>query len=263
MTDDDPQVSGRAGVEPAAQVVGRVGREIGLLLAGGRDPAAQPLLDQLGVVRAEPPRAGPDLGRDAAPGERRRGGGARVRPEQPPARRRSGAGGRRRRRRTRRRAGSDGMNPTEPVTDRVSSAGQPAAVQAAARASTSSAVSRSSSADAVTSDVPASCAASRPVRSPGSVRGGDRRAVGRRPGQAGLRASQQRGVAVVQDPVLRAGQLRREPAAQRAGAAAEVADRPAGARRRSRPRGERGAARASRGGVGGLAQREPVRGADR
>ena len=62
--------------------------------------------------------------------------------------------------------------------------------------------------------------------------GADGGAVGRGRRQAGLRAGQQLGVAVVQHPALRAGQLRREPAAQRAAAAAEITDheRPLAAR---------------------------------
>ena len=60
MPDDDPQVSGRAGGEPAAQVVGRVGREVGLLLAGGGEPPAEPLGRQVGVLSVEAPGAGPD-----------------------------------------------------------------------------------------------------------------------------------------------------------------------------------------------------------
>jgi len=59
VPDDDPEVSGRAGVEPAAQVSGSMGREIGLLLAGGGDPAAEPLLEQLRPVPGAAARAEP------------------------------------------------------------------------------------------------------------------------------------------------------------------------------------------------------------
>ncbi len=56
---------------------------------------------------------------------------------------------------------------------------------------------------------------------------GDRGAVGGRAGQVGGGDLEQVGVAVVHDPVLRPGQPRREPAAHRPGAAAEVVDHPA------------------------------------
>ena len=271
MTDDDPQVSGRAGVEPAAQVVGRVGREIGLLLAGGRDPAAQPLLGQLGpVLRGaagpQPPRAGPDLGRDAAPRERRRGSGSRVRSEQPPA---PGSETTARRWWASKAApntessGSDGKNPTEPVTDRVSSAGH-----AGRGAGVHQGVHlvRGEQVEQGRRGHQRSAGELRGVEA-GEVarlgRGGDRRAVRRR---------------------VRKGRLPREPAARcrgRAGSSAAVraaAARASGPASRCRSRGRgspagapvpsRCAASAAQlgvagRGVGGLAQREPVGGADR
>ena len=57
---------------------------------------------------------------------------------------------------------------------------------------------------------------------------GDRGAVGGRARQVGGGHLQQIGVPVVHDPVLRPGQQRREPAAHRPGAAAEVVDHLAG-----------------------------------
>ena len=75
----------RRGVEPAAQV-GACGRaQLGALLAGRREPAPQPLLGQLGIGRAEPPRARRGDHLRAAAAERRRGRRGGVRPEQPPA----------------------------------------------------------------------------------------------------------------------------------------------------------------------------------
>ena len=59
-------------------------------------------------------------------------------------------------------------------------------------------------------------------------------AVGGRAGQVGDRDLEQVGVAVVHDPVLRPGQPRREPAAHRPGAAAEIVDHAAAGCRKVR-----------------------------
>ena len=123
---------------------------------------------------------------------------------------------------------------------------------ARASAASSSAVSRSSSAEATTRLAPA--------RSPGASRVmSDRRAstVTAVRGPATASSSRSR-VAVVHHPVLRPGQPRREPAAHRAAAAAEVVDHEA-AGRGEVPRealGELGRARRR---VGRLAQVEPLR----
>ena len=68
---------------------------------------------------------------------------------------------------------------------------------------------------------------------------GDRGPVGGRPGQVGGGDLEQVRVAVVHDPVLRPGQPWREPAAHRAGAAAEVVDHLAAGRRERVARGAR------------------------
>ena len=130
--------------------------------------------------------------------------------------------------------------------------------QAPSIRASSSAVSRSSSAEAVTRLAPA--------RSPGASRvmsdrlrlDGDGGPVGGRARRVGDGELQQVRVPVVHDPVLRPGQPRREPAAHRAAAAAEVVDHEA-AGRGEVPRealGELGRARRR---VGRLAQDEPLR----
>ena len=252
------------------QVVGREGREVGLLRAGGGDPAAQPLLGQLGPLasgpaRSQPPRAGPDLGHGAALRERVLGGRAGVGPEQAaaPGLRLDGPplvgveGGAEH--------GVERLGREEPdrARDRErqqrGAAGRGAGVREGVDLLRGEQVQQGR------------CGHQRRA---GELRGievgevalldagGDGGAVGRGRRQAGFRAGQQRGVAVVQHPALRAGQLRREPAPQRAAAAAEITDH-------ERPlvaeplRGERGELGVAGGGVGGLTQREPVGGADR
>ena len=213
----------------------------------------------------EQPRARPGQHGRAAAVEGGDGDGRRVRPEQapagPPSVRRWWAS---KAAANTASSGSDGASRAPPVTLSVSSAGHPAATQASASASSSSTVSRSSSAEAVTSDGPGQVGGAqvREVALLGAR--GDRRTVGRRARQAGRGDLQQLRVAVVQDPGLRPGQARGEPAAHRAAAAAQVAHH-------QRPAGRGGEVRAddldqlgrSGGGVGGLAQRQPVRRAHR
>ena len=107
--------------------------------------------------------------------------------------------------------GSAGVSATRPTTVSASSTGSPA--QAPSIRSSSSRVSRSSSAEAVTRLAPARSLRRQPrdVGSPRLDSPGRRRAPAAR-------------VAVVHHPVLRPGQPRREPAAHRAAAAAEVVD---------------------------------------
>ena len=78
------------------------------------------------------------------------------------------------------------------------------------------------------------------------------------PGSSAAATLQQVRVAVVHDPVLRPGQQRREPAAHRAGAAAEVVDHPA-AGRRERSREVFDEVACTGRGVGGLAEGKPFR----
>ncbi len=84
----------------------------------------------------------------------------------------------------------------------------------------------------------------------------DRGPVGGRPGEVGGGDLQQVCVPVVHDPVLRPGQQRREPAAHRAGAAAEVVDHPAAGCRELSPEVLDEVARTGRG-VGRLAEGKP------
>ena len=127
-------------------------------------------------------------------------------------------------------------------------------LQAASILASSSAVSRSSSAEATTRLASASSPGGRSVTSEclaSTVTAAARR--GRGDG-----ALQQVRVAVVQHPVLRPGQPRREPPAHRAAAAAEVVDheRPGGGEVPREAPGELGRARRR---VGRLAQGEPLR----
>ena len=142
-----------------------------------------------------------------------------------------GAGGRRTRRPRGRPADPPGVSSTRPTTDSVSSTGQPAPAQAATSPASSSPVSRSSSAEAVIEGRAGEVAGAQPGDVGLPRLDGDRGPVGGRARQVGGGDLQQVGVAVVHDPVLRPGQPRREPAAHRAGAAAEVVDHPAAGRR--------------------------------
>ena len=116
----------------------------------------------------------------------------------------------------------------------------------------------SSSADAVTREASArSAAVSRVMsrRRVSTVTGAPSAAAS---DHAGGGAVQQVGVPVVQDPVLRTGQPRRQPAAHRAGAAAQVVDHVrgvAGQPATDRVDQVRGAGRR----VGGLPQPQPRR----
>ena len=88
---------------------------------------------------------------------------------------------------------------------------------------------------------------------------GDRGPVGGRAGEVRGGDGQQVGVPVVQDPVLRSGQPRREPAAHRPGAAAEVVDHLATGRRKTSPQLFDEVGRTGRS-VSGLAEGEPSAG---
>ena len=79
----EPQPPGPTGVELAVEVGAGAPPEVGLLGARGGDPAAQPLLGQLGLVGTEVPRARPALHHGAPPGERVHGDRDGVRPQQP------------------------------------------------------------------------------------------------------------------------------------------------------------------------------------
>ena len=147
-------------------------------------------------------------------------------------------------------SGSGGRRVTRPTTVSASSIGHPAAVHASSIPPSSSAVRMSSRADATMSLAPS--------RSRGASRvTSDRRVSTVARGRGARGALQQVRVAVVDHPVLRPAQARREPAAHRRRAAARSWIRG------SRPPGDaaRGSRRArrSRRRVGRLTQREPVR----
>ncbi len=217
--------------QPVSQVAGRPRRRsVGLLLGRRRHPAAQPLRDQLGAVRAEPPRAG----RRSA-----RAGRAGRRPRRPP----SGASGPSSRRpATVRRwwaskaaanapsRGSGGSSSTCPATDRVSSAGQPAAGAGRGQRvqlGRGEQVQQRRGGDQVGAGQVGGAQPAQ-VGGPGldpHRRGRRRRAARRSPRPA---TASRRRVVVVQHPALRAGQLRGQPARHRPGAGAQVVHRPAG-----------------------------------
>ena len=154
--------------------------------------------------------------------------------------------------------GSAGVRATRPTTVSASSMGQhPIPVQAPSIPASPSAVSMSSSAEATMRLAPArSRCETDDVRSPRLD--GDRGPVCGRARRIGDGTLQQACVPVVHHPVLRPGQPRREPAAHRAAAAAEVVDHEGGGRSEvpSKVLGELGRPRRR---VGRLAQDKPLR----
>ena len=249
MVDGDGELPGGCLRQAPVPVGAGLGGQLGLLLARGGDPPAEPLRRQVGVGRLESPRARPDVHLGARGAELIDGGRDGVRTEQAAAalvgveRRADGAS-----------SGSSGVRITRPTTVSASSIGHPA--QATSIRASSSAVSRSSSAEAVTRLAPASSPRrqARDVRPPGL----DRHRARRRP-SVGDGELQQVRVPVVHHPVLRPGQPRRKPAAHRAAAAAEVVDHEAAGRGEVPPEalGELGRARRR---VGRLAQARATQG---
>ena len=239
MVHGDGELSGCCLRQTPARVAVGLGGQLDLLLARGTDPPGEPLRRQVGLRRRR--AATGWAGRGPRPPAGRT---ARRRPRRHPGRAGGpapscGAGGRR----TRRPRGGRADPPGSARRGRRRTASAAPGTRRRRRRSispaSSSSVSRSSSAEAVMRVAPA--------RSPGRSRvmsellrlDGDRGPVGGRAGEVGGGDLQQVGVAVVQDPVLRPGQQRREPAAHRAGAAAEVVDHPAAGRRELPRRGAR------------------------
>ena len=214
--------------QTSARVVVGLGRQLDLLLARSTHPSGEPLRRQLGLRRRRVARgwAGRGPRRPVGRTPRRRARPRQVRAGGPAPS--GGVGGHQMRQPRGGPADPPGSRSTRPTTDSVSRIGHPAPAQTVTSSANSSSVSRSSSAEAVMRVAPA--------RSPGCSRvmseqlrlDGYRGPVGGRAGEVGGGDLQQVCVPVVQDPVLRPRQQWREPAAHRAGAAAEVVDHPDG-----------------------------------
>ncbi len=243
MPDHHPQLAGRARVEPPAQVL--IGGEVGALFAGGADPAVQPSRRQLGPVRTEPPRAVPAVHGRAEAFEGLGGDGHGVRPEQAAAAVAAPLVGVER--------GGD-LGVERVARGQLDPTGDGQGEQR-----------RAAGADAGVGERVHLVGGEQVQQGRRRYQGGASEVGGAQLGEvaeagldgAGVRGGegQQVGVAVVQDPVLWAGQAVGKPPPQRPGAAAEVPDdqRPGGQVRAQRVQ-ELGRPRV---GVGGLAQGQP------
>jgi hypothetical protein len=255
VVDGDRELPGRRLSQTPPRIgVGLCGQR-GLLLARGAHPSGEPLRRQVGVGGAELPGAGPDD--DLGPHAVKRLHGRRdgVRSEEAAALRRAalviveGVGhGVVQRIRGRECNATDDRQRQQ---DRTAGAGaetdQPGQVLLGQQVK-----QRRSGDDGGAGEI----ARAQPgdVRAPGLD--GDRGPVGGRAGEIGGGDRQQLGVAVVHDPVLGSAQPGRQPAAHRAGPAAEVVNHPAAGCREPTLKALDEVAGPG-GGVRGLAQGQP------